>query len=125
MSVMRMTETDQRAWLLGTHEADWSYKPLMTRSYVLRSTDRGKTWELLPGPRHGGWFHRMYNRMDEVYPLALSGTEVLMMACTAEGHLWQLRSMDDGKTWSDQEATTLVAPASTDGGAPEISRASC
>ena len=110
MSVMRMTETDQGTWLLGTHEADWSYKPLMTRSYVLRSADRGKTWELLPGPRHGGWFHRMYNRMDEVRPLALNGPEVLMMARTAEGHLWQLRSMDDGKTWSDPEATRLVHP---------------
>lgn len=110
MSVMRMTETDQGTWLLGTHEADWSYKPLMTRSYVLRSADQGKTWELLPGPRHGGWYHRAYNRMDEVRPLALSGPEVLMMARTAEGHLWQLRSMDDGKTWSEPETTTLVHP---------------
>ena len=37
MSVMRMCETDAGTWLLGSHEADWSYKPLMTRQYVLRS----------------------------------------------------------------------------------------
>ncbi|HZG23758.1 MAG TPA: sialidase family protein, partial [Chitinophagaceae bacterium] len=28
MSVMRMTETDKGTWLLGSHEGDWSYKPL-------------------------------------------------------------------------------------------------
>ena len=49
MSVMRMTETDKGTWLLGTHEGDWSYKPLITRQYLLRSTDKGQTWELLPG----------------------------------------------------------------------------
>ncbi len=39
MSVMRMCETDAGTWILGSHEGDWSYKPLSTRQYVLRSSD--------------------------------------------------------------------------------------
>jgi len=48
MSVMLMCETDDGTWLLGSHEGDWSYRPLMTRQYVLRSEDQGKTWTVLP-----------------------------------------------------------------------------
>jgi hypothetical protein len=59
---MRMTETDKGTWLLGTHEADWTYKPLLTRQYILRSDDKGKTWTLLPGKRHAGWFVKGFDR---------------------------------------------------------------
>ena len=54
MSVMRMCETDAGTWILGSHEGDWTYKPLITRQYILRSEDQGKTWEVLPNARHGG-----------------------------------------------------------------------
>lgn len=110
MSVMRMCETDSGAWLLGTHEGDWSYKPLITRQYVLRSEDQGKTWELLPNIRHGGWCCLAYGRMDEGRPLNLGGGKVLMICRTPEGHLWELRSADDGKTWSAPKPTVLVHP---------------
>jgi Neuraminidase (sialidase) len=63
MSVMRMCETDRGTWLLGTHRADWTVKPLHTSLYLSRSSDRGKTWMLPPGKRPGGWevpqFHRI------------------------------------------------------------------
>ena len=63
MSVMRMCETEAGSWLIGSHEADWSYQPLLTRQYVLRSEDEGASWQLLPeavtaaGSRaaSGGW----------------------------------------------------------------------
>ena len=110
MSVMRMCETDDGTWLLGSHEADWSYKPLMTRTYVLRSEDQGKTWTLLPHPRHGGWYAGTYNRMDEPRPINLGGGRILILARTPEGHLWALRSEDDGRTWSDPVPTPLVHP---------------
>jgi len=110
MSVMRMCETDGGTWLLGSHEGDWSYKPLMTRQYILRSQDQGKTWELLPNPRHGGWCVPQFNRMDEGRPINLGGGEVLLMLRTCEGHLWAGRSEDDGKTWSKPEPTSLVHP---------------
>jgi hypothetical protein len=110
MSVMRMCETDAGTWILGSHEGDWSFKPLMTRLYMLRSKDRGKTWELLPGQRHGGWHAPGFNRMDEGRPINLGDGRVMFMARTPEGHLWASWSKDDGKTWSDPKPTPLVHP---------------
>lgn len=110
MSVMRMTETDKGTWILGSHEGDWSYKPLITRQYLLRSTDQGKSWELLPGRRHGGWHAKGFGRMDEGRPLALAGDSVFLMTRTPEGHLWSTYSGDDGKTWSELKPTPLVQP---------------
>jgi hypothetical protein len=110
MSVMRMTETDRGTWLIGSHEADWSYSPLITRQYVLRSEDRGQTWELLPKVRHGGWFARNFGRMDEGRPINLGNDKILMLLRTPEGHLWETRSNDDGKTWAEPKATALIHP---------------
>ena len=110
MSVMRMCETESGVWLLGSHEADWSYKPLITRQYLLRSEDRGRSWELLPGNRHGGWHCPGFGRMDEGRPIELGDGRVLLMARTPEGHLWSFRSVDDGKTWSQPEPTPLIHP---------------
>jgi hypothetical protein len=110
MSVMRMCETDSGAWILGSHEGDWSYKPLMTRQYVLRSEDQGKTWTVGPNPRHGGWCVPQFNRMDEGRPINLGHGEIYMMIRTCEGHLWATRSTDDGKTWEAPAPTPLVHP---------------
>jgi Neuraminidase (sialidase) len=110
MSVMRMCETGDGTWLLGSHEGDWSYRPLQTRQYVLRSQDQGQTWQVLPYPRHGGWGVLQYGRMDEGRPINLGDGRVLMLARTPEGHLWELRSEDDGRTWSDPRPTVLVHP---------------
>lgn len=110
MSVMRMCETDAGTWLLGSHEGDWSYRPLMTRQYILRSTDQGRTWTVGPHLRHGGWYVPRFNRMDEGRPINLGGGKVLLMTRTPEGHLWLLRSDDDGLTWTDPEPTPLIHP---------------
>lgn len=110
MSVMRMTETDKGTWLLGSHEADWSYKPLITRQYLLRSEDKGATWELLPGKRHGGWHAKGFGRMDEGRPINIGNDKVYFMTRTPEGHLWSSTSTDDGKTWSTLKPTPLIHP---------------
>lgn len=110
MSVMRMCETNAGTWLIGSHESDFSYKPLMTRQYILRSEDQGKTWTVLPHKRRGGWYVRGFNRMDEGRPINLGDGKVLLMTRTCEGHLWELRSEDDGKTWTDPKPTILVHP---------------
>ena len=110
MSVMRMCETESGTWLLGAHEGDWSYRPLMTRQYLLRSEDQGQSWELLPDARPGGWHAGGFNRMDELRPIDLGGGEVYALARTPEGHLWDLRSHDDGRTWSDPKPTVLIHP---------------
>ena len=110
MSVMRMCETDAGTWLIGSHEGDWSYRPLMTRQYILRSEDRGKTWSVAPHKRHGGWCVPQFNRMDEGRPIDLGNGEVLLMTRTCAGHLWALWSEDDGRTWTDPQPTSLVHP---------------
>jgi hypothetical protein len=110
MSVMRMCETDSGAWLLGSHEADWSYRPLMTRQYVLRSEDQGASWTVFPHPRHGGWCVPQFNRIDEGRPINLGGGRICLMLRTCEGHLWTAQSEDDGRTWSDPAPTPLVHP---------------
>ena len=110
MSVMRMCETEAGSWLIGAHEADWSHKPLRTRQYLLRSEDEGASWQLLPDARPGGWFARSFGRLDEGRPIDLGAGEVLLMARSPEGHLWQARSMDDGRTWSYPAPTPLVHP---------------
>lgn len=110
MSVMRMCETQKGTWLIGAHEGDWSYQPLMTRQYILRSENQGKNWELLPGRRHWGWHARGYNRMDEGRPISLADGRVLLMLRTPEGHLWQSWSEDDGQSWTDPAPSSLVHP---------------
>ena len=110
MSVMRMCETKVGTWLIGSHEGDWSYKPLMTRQYILRSEDQGKSWELVPGRRHGGWYVRSHNRMDEGRPITLADGRVLLMIRSPEGRLWQTWSEDDGKTWTNPTPSSLVHP---------------
>lgn len=110
MSVMRMCETDRGTWLLGSHEGDWSYKPLITRQYILRSADQGESWELLPGRRHGGWHAPPLGRMDEGRPLSAGGGEVYLLARTPTGQLWDSRSLDDGLTWSDFKPSGMVNP---------------
>jgi hypothetical protein len=97
-------------WIIGSHAADWSKKPLITRQYILRSEDKGKTWILLPGKRPAGWFAPKYSRMDEGRPIYLGNREVFFMARTPTGRIWISRSVDDGKTWLDPEASVLVHP---------------
>jgi len=113
MSVMRMCETDAGTWLLGSHEGRWKRTPkgpVGTRAYVLRSEDRGKTWTVHPRPRPGGWYLEKFERMDEPRPINLGGGKAMVLARTCEGHLWETRSNDDGKTWSKPKPTALVHP---------------
>jgi hypothetical protein len=110
MSVMRMTETDAGTWLLGSHIADWSVKPIKTKQYILRSADKGDTWTVLPDARPNGWFAEGFDRMDEGRPLNLGGGRVLFMSRTPAGHLFTAWSNDDGKTWTKPAPSTLVHP---------------
>lgn len=110
MSVMRMCETDRGTWILSAYEGDRSYRPLMTRQYLMRSEDQGRTWELLPRKRHGGWCVLEYGRMDEGRPISLGNDQVYCMMRTPTGRLWATRSEDDGRTWAPPAPTSLVHP---------------
>ena len=98
---------------MGSHEGKWTRnrkKPVITRAYVLRSEDRGKTWTVLPDRRPGGWYLEEFDRMDEPRPINLGGGKAMILARTCEGHLWEIRSNDDGRTWSEPKPTALVHP---------------
>ncbi len=110
MSVTRMCETSNGTWILGSHAADWSTKPLTTRQFLLRSEDRGKTWTLLPGKRPNGWFAPKFGRMDEGRPIHVGDGEVYFLGRTPTGRLWESRSMDHGKTWTDPTPSKMVHP---------------
>jgi len=109
MSVMRMCETGKGTWLLGTHEGYHMENPVHTNLYILRSENQGKTWELLPGKRKGGWHVMPFHRMDEGRPIQV-GDKILFICRTPEGHLWARWSEDDGKTWTEARPTSLVHP---------------
>ncbi len=116
MSVMRMCETGRGTWLLGTHtgikffKTQDGSKTTKTAQYILRSEDRGHTWRLLPDKRPNGWKEVQRDRLEEGRPIALGDGRVLVHLRTARGHLWETRSDDDGKTWSEPCPTTLVHP---------------
>jgi hypothetical protein len=110
MSVMRMCETAQGTWIVGSHDAHWNDDPLSTKQYLLRSEDQGATWQVLPDARPDGWRVPEWERMDEGRPLALASGDVYCMCRTPMGRLWHARSTDDGKTWTNPEPTPLVHP---------------
>lgn len=80
---------------------------------MLRSEDQGKSWEVLPGLRHGGWYVAGFNRMDEGRPINLGGGEIYMMIRSPEGRLWNTRSLDDGQTWAAPTPTSRIHPPNT------------
>ena len=114
MWCINMTESDEGTWLLAPHAGAYNpashYSLRGTWLYTLRSEDHGKTWTTLPGKRPNGWQWKPANRMDEGRPLSLGNGKVVLFSRTEEGHLWQLRSTDDGKTWSEPRPTPLVHP---------------
>ncbi len=114
MSAMRMCETADGVWLLGSHAGEWSgegsARKVQTQQFMLRGTENGKRWELQPGAWPNGWFVPSYERMDEGRPIHLGHNKVLFMVRTPTGYLWELRSDDGGKTWTDPTPTTLAHP---------------
>lgn len=48
--------------------------------------------------------------LDELQVLGLSGPRAVAIGRTNEGHLWEMRSGDDGRTWGGKKSTSLVHP---------------
>jgi len=120
ISEMRMTETGQGTWILGTHgggKEKTKEGPVLARQqYALRSTDQGRSWTLLPDKTSNGWYGvlapdrqaKRIIRLQEGEVLTVADGSILQIARSAEGHLWELRSRDDGLTWTAPQPTTLV-----------------
>jgi Neuraminidase (sialidase) len=111
MFVMRMCETGEGTWLLAPHTGvNYRKNAVTTRLYIMRSADRGASWTLLPHPRPEGWVTPGYDQLEEGRPISLGGAKVPMLARSSEGHLWKLRSDDDGQTWTGPDPTPMVHP---------------
>lgn len=102
---MQATIMDSGTWLLPT------YTPLFDaefqrhdRQYVLCSEDEGVTWTLAPGPRPAGWIVTGSERLMEGQLLSLGGPNAVLYTRESSGHLWEQRSSDDGRTWTDPAA---------------------
>lgn len=109
---MQITETEKGTWLLGSYRTKRLAGPegREDRQYLLRSTDKGESWTLLPDEGPKGWYVPEYNYMIEGRPLALGGEEVLFWGRAPGGYSYELRSQDDGETWSGPEPVPLVHP---------------
>lgn len=113
VSHMQPCETDRGTWLLPTYTIVRLESMNGAREdyqYVLRSEDRGKTWELIPGPRPEGWTIPETKRLLEGTILSLGGDQAVMFCRNQLGFIQELRTYDDGKTWSAPQKTPLVHP---------------
>ncbi|HEV7403443.1 MAG TPA: sialidase family protein [Chthoniobacteraceae bacterium] len=102
LGVIQMTETAAGTWMVGFHHGR-----------VLRGGLKGTTreWSVTTPtkPADPLALENLYF-LDELRVLGLSDASVLAMARTCEGHLWQMRSADDGLSWRDVRPTSLVQP---------------
>ncbi len=100
-AVIEMTATTADTWMAGFHH-----------SRMLRGALEGgqRRWSVVtPDPPLPKTLPSLYF-MDELRVLGLAGPQVLAMARTCEGHLWEMRSPDDGRTWAHVQPTALVQP---------------
>ncbi len=98
--VIQMTETAAGTWMAGFHHSR------MLRGAL--QNGRRQWTEVKPSvpaqPPGSIYF------LDELRVFGLAGPNVLAHARTCEGHVWEMRSTDDGRTWSEGKPTALVHP---------------
>ena len=110
----RWCETPEGTYLLGAYTDRESptaeRRSRLKRQYILRGENQGAEWELLPHMRPSGWAEPKYNHMMESRLISLSNGECALYGRTAEGHVWEMRSRDDGKSWSEPKSTPVAHP---------------
>ena len=107
---MRMCQTADGSWLLGSHTGKWNQGSVTTRQYILRSVDAGQSWQVSPDRSPHGWVLPAWERLEEGRPLHLGNNRVLLLLRTPEGRLWEMRSPDAGRSWNEPQPTTLAHP---------------
>jgi len=109
MAVMQMCETSKGTWLLSTYDNNKIKEPQTVTQYILRSTDQGASWRLLPDGRPNGWSEPGLKCLGEGRVIS-AGDRILLLCRTPTGRLWALWSGDDGRTWTEPRPTPLVQP---------------
>jgi photosystem II stability/assembly factor-like uncharacterized protein len=109
MSVIRMCETDKGTWLLGSHEAIKDPgvlgAPVVTREYILRSEDQGKTWTapkptvLVHPDAPAMLFHLADGKTLVAFHHNVHGGGHFNYADRSQ--IWVSLSTDEGRTWSE------------------------
>lgn len=97
--VIQMTETESGTFMAGFHHAR-----------ILRGTVDVDylSWSLVspenPAPE------TKYYGLDELRVIGLQAPEVLAVARSGDGHLWEMRSLNDGESWAGGRSLSLVQP---------------
>lgn len=99
---IRGSETEAGTLMAGFHHAR-----------VLRGEKAGddRTWMLAaPTDKPAEDSPQGLFPLDELQVIGLSGPQAMALGRTCQGHLWTMRSDDDGRTWGRRENTGLVHP---------------
>ena len=106
---MRGCVMDDGTWLWGAYYRGEGLKG--DTQYVLRSTDRGNSWHVLPNPHPRGWQHAQWDKFMEGTVLPLGGPRAVLYLRAPGGHIYEKRTADGGLTWSaTSETPSLVHP---------------
>lgn len=100
LGVIHMTETTAGTWMAGFHHSR------MVRG--AKTSDGQRRWTDVRQAVESE-SQSLYT-LDELRVLGLVGASVMAMSRTCEGHLWEMRSADDGTTWTVGKPTALVHP---------------
>jgi len=107
---MRGAVLGDGTWLWGAY-----YRDINTiegdRQFLLRSTDKGATWTVLPAAAPGGWYHPTWNKFMEGIVVPGAGTQATFYLRAPGGRMYEKRTTDSGLTWTDAaEVPGLLHP---------------
>lgn len=79
--------------------------------YILKSTNKGKSWTIYPDVHPNGWTHPEWHKFMEGTVLSLGGQKAVIYLRAPGGHMYEKRTGNGGETWSNfKETPGLVHP---------------
>lgn len=106
---MRGAVLEDGTWLWGAYYRENNLEG--DRQFVLRSTDKGATWILLPAAAPGGWYHPGWNKFMEGIVVPGGGKQATVYLRAPGGRMYEKRTTDSGLTWTDTaEVPGLLHP---------------